>query len=451
MSLDSYATPGAESLLLGARQRFDAPTVQRRALITEFAAAITFLAIAVALAVLADSNRSFSVGPLLATFVAYLAAGRVRFAVGSAWTAPTQLVFVPMLFVLPMPWVPLVVAMCTVADLLPEAARGQVAIFRVATRVGDGFYTLGPVLVLVLSGHQAFSWEATPWLVLALAAQLAVDGATGLARTWFADRVAPRAQPQMLWLYLTDACLSCAALAVASDVARQPALVLLSLPLVALFSIFARERRERLDNTLALSSAYRGAAYLLGDVIDAVDHYTAVHTHQVVELSVSVSRQMGLGQTRQRDVEFSALLHDVGKIRVPIEVINKPGKLTEAEWEMIRRHTIDGEAMLKQMGGTLADVGRFVRSSHERFDGLGYPDGLAGDEIPVESRIVAVCDAYNAMTTDRPYRQGRSASEAVAELRRCAGTQFDSVVVQSLEDVLAGRTPVDDELLCAIS
>ena len=213
----------------------------------------------------------------------------------------------------------------------------------------------------------------------------------------------------------------------ASDVARQPALVLLSLPLVALFSIFARERRERLENTLALSSAYRGAAYLLGDVIDAVDHYTAVHTHQVVELSVSVSRADGTSVlTRQRDVEFSALLHDVGKIRVPIEVINKPGKLTEQEWAMIRRHTIDGEAMLKQMGGTLADVGRFVRSSHERFDGLGYPDGLAGAEIPIESRIVAACDAYNAMTTDRPYRQGRSTPEAVAELHRCAGTQFDS-------------------------
>jgi hypothetical protein len=254
MSLDSYATPGAESLLLGARQRFDEPNAQRRALITEWAAATAFLAIAVALAVQAHSERSLSVGPVLATGVA----GQVRFAVGSAWTAPTQLVFVPMLFVLPMPWVPLVVAVCTVADVLPEAARGQVAMFRVVTRLGDSFYTLGPVLVLVLAGHQVFSWEATPWLVLALAAQLAVDGATGLARTWFADGVAPRAQPQMLWLYLTDACLSCAALAVASDVARQPALVLLSLPLVALFSIFARERRERLDSTLALSSAYRG-------------------------------------------------------------------------------------------------------------------------------------------------------------------------------------------------
>jgi HD-GYP domain-containing protein (c-di-GMP phosphodiesterase class II) len=108
-------------------------------------------------------------------------------------------------------------------------------------------------------------------------------------------------------------------------------------------------------------------------VIDAVDHYTAVHTHEVVELSVSVSRQMGLDQTCQRDVEFSALLHDVGKIRVPVEIINKPGKLDEREWELIRRHTIDGESMLKQMGGTLADVGPFVRSSHEPFDGLVFP------------------------------------------------------------------------------
>jgi HD-GYP domain-containing protein (c-di-GMP phosphodiesterase class II) len=451
MPLDSYATPGAESLLLGARQRFDEPTVRSRALITEWAAAIAFLSIAAGLALLTHSDRSFSAGSLVAAVVAYLAAGRVRFAVGSASTSPTQLVFVPMLFVLPMPWVPLVIAACELADLLPDLARRQAGTFRVATRIGDSFYSLGPVLVLVLSGHQVFSWGAAPWLVLALVAQVAIDGATGLARTWFADGVAPRAQPQMLWLYLTDACLSCGALAVASDVAERPALVLLSLPLVALFSIFARERRERLDGTLALSSAYRGAAYLLGDVIDAVDHYTAVHTHQVVELSVSVSQQMGLGQTRQRDVEFSALLHDVGKIRVPIEVINKPGKLTEQEWAMIRRHTIDGEAMLKRMGGTLADVGRFVRSSHERFDGLGYPDGLAGDEIPVESRIVAVCDAYNAMTTDRPYRQGRSLCEAVAELRRCAGTQFDSGVVESLERVLAGRTPVDDELFCAVS
>jgi HD-GYP domain-containing protein (c-di-GMP phosphodiesterase class II) len=356
-------------------------------------------------------------------------------------------VFVPMLFVLPMPWVPLVVAGCTVADLLPELARRRVGVLRVATRIGDSFYSLGAVLVLVFSGHQRFAWAAGPWLVLALVAQVGVDGATGLARTWFAERVAPRAQPQMVWMYLTDGCLACGALAIAAEASRRPALVLLALPLIALFSVFARERRERLDNGLALSCAYRGAAYLLGDVIEAVDHYTAVHTHQVVELSVAVSRQMGLDQSVQRDVEFSALLHDVGKIRVPTEIINKPGQLDEREWELIRRHTIDGEKMLKQMGGTLAEIGRFVRSSHERFDGRGYPDGLAGAEIPIESRIVSVCDAFNAMTTDRPYRRASAPHAAVAELRRCAGTQFDSRVVESLEEVLvrtSGCAPSPD-------
>ena len=449
MALDSYATPGAEGLLLAARRRFDAATAQRRALITECTAAIAFIAIAVTLALSAHAEHSLSVVALAVTVVAYLAAGRVRFAVGSAWTAPTQLVFVPMLFVLPMTWVPLVVAGCTVADLLPELARRRVAVLRVATRIGDSFYSLGAVLVLVLSGHQRFAWAAGPWLALALAAQMGVDGATGLARTWFAERVAPRAQPQMAWMYLTDACLACGALAIAAQASRRPALVLLALPLVALFSVFARERRERLDNGLALSCAYRGAAYLLGDVIEAVDHYTAVHTHQVVELSVAVSRQMGLDQSAQRDVEFSALLHDVGKIRVPMEVINKPGKLDEREWELVRRHTIDGEAMLKQMGGTLAEIGRFVRSSHERFDGRGYPDGLAGAAIPIESRIVSVCDAFNAMTTDRPYRQASAPPAAVAELRRCAGTQFDSRVVESLEEVLIG-VPADERLAAVV-
>jgi HD-GYP domain-containing protein (c-di-GMP phosphodiesterase class II) len=220
---------------------------------------------------------------------------------------------------------------------------------------------------------------------------------------------------------------------------KRPGLILLTRPLFALLSMFASERQRRLDGTLELSSAYDGAAKLLGDVIDAVDHYTGVHTREVVELSVSVTSQMNLGSARQRDIEYAALLHDVGKIRVPSSIITKPGKLDEAEWEIMRRHTIEGELMLRQVGGTLAGVGRFVRSSHERYDGRGYPDGLAGDAIPIESRIVCVCDAYNAMTTDRPYRSARETSDAIDELRRCSGTQFDPEVIEAIEEVLAGR------------
>ncbi len=438
MVIDSYVTPEAEDLLRSGQERHhQREPRETRMAVTETVTAIAFLAIALPLVTIAHWAQPFSLARLAAAVLTYLVAVRVRFPVGSAWTNPTQLAFVPMLFLAPMPLVPLLVAGCLVFDLLSRARTHRPTATQVAARIGDSAYSLGPVLVLVLAGHQRFSWAIAPWLVVALLAQLVLDGAVGLARTWFAERVKPSDQPQMLWLYVTDVCLSVMGLAVAASAVVRPGLVLLGLAPMALLVVFARERQERLDGTLALSSAYRGAAHLLGDVIDAHDHYTAVHTYQVVELALAVTREMGMDTTHQRDVEFAALLHDVGKIRVPMEIINKPGKLDEREWELIRRHTIDGEAMLKQVGGALAGVGRLVRSSHERFDGLGYPDGLVGDEIPIESRIVSVCDAFNAMTTDRPYRQAQPVQGALAELRRCAGTQFDPGIVEALGRVLA--------------
>ena len=119
---------------------------------------------------------------------------------------------------------------------------------------------------------------------------------------------------------------------------------------------------------------------------------------------------------------------------MPKAIINKPGALDAAEWAIIRQHTIVGETMLTQVGGVLATVGHFVRSSHERFDGTGYPDGLAGEAIPVESRIVCVCDAYSAMTTNRAYRPALTPRDAVMELRRCAGTHFDPRIVRAIEE-----------------
>ena len=212
--------------------------------------------------------------------------------------------------------------------------------------------------------------------------------------------------------------------------------MLLALPLIGLLELFARERQERLEQVLTLSSAYRGTALLLADVVDADDHYTGEHSRGVLKLSLGVSDALGLGANHRRIVEFAALLHDVGKIRVPKEIITKPGPLDEEEWAIVRRHTIDGEAMLCQVGGALVEVGRVVRASHERYDGGGYPDGLAGEAIPLEARIVTACDSYSAMTTDRSYRRGRSRAEAIAELERCAGSQFDPVVVAKLRELL---------------
>src|SRR5512142_31703 len=150
MLIDSYETPGAESLLLLGRERHGDGGKARRLLITEAAAAALFVAGAAALAGLASSARAFSPWALAVSVFAYLIAGRVQFPVGSAWSAPTQLVFVPMLFVLPTAWVPLIIGACSVADRLPEAIRGNLAPTRALARIADSFYALGPALVLVL-------------------------------------------------------------------------------------------------------------------------------------------------------------------------------------------------------------------------------------------------------------------------------------------------------------
>jgi HD-GYP domain-containing protein (c-di-GMP phosphodiesterase class II) len=135
------------------------------------------------------------------------------------------------------------------------------------------------------------------------------------------------------------------------------------------------------------------------------------------------------------------MLHDVGKISIPKEILHKPAALTDGEFEIIKHHTIEGQFMLDRVGGLLGRVGEIVRSCHERWDGRGYPDGLAGEEIPIAARIVFVCDAYNAMTTDRPYRRAMPSEDAIAELVANTGTQFDPRVVGALMAVVAQGEP----------
>jgi HD-GYP domain-containing protein (c-di-GMP phosphodiesterase class II) len=166
--------------------------------------------------------------------------------------------------------------------------------------------------------------------------------------------------------------------------------------------------------------------------VEADDAYTGIHSRDVVELTLRVADELGLSARERRDAEFAALLHDVGKVRIPNEIINKPGPLTPEERAVMERHTIEGERLLHRVGGLLGEIGRVVRSCHERWDGKGYPDGLAGEQIPLLARIVACCDAFNAMTSDRSYRKAMPIADAVAELRRASGTQFDPVVVDAL-------------------
>jgi len=233
-----------------------------------------------------------------------------------------------------------------------------------------------------------------------------------------------------------DAALAPVGLAIAYAAQQQPLTVLLVLPLVGLLTVLARERRARIDNALELSAAYRGTAFLLGDVVEADDAYTGSHSRDVVDLALAVADELGIPVHERQDIEFTALLHDVGKIRIPAEIINKPAKLTPEERALIETHTIEGERMLEKVGGRLATVGRIVRSCHERWDGTGYPDGLGAEQIPRPARIVMCCDAFSAMTTNRSYRSALPLETAISELRANAETQFDPAVVRALMSVI---------------
>ena len=160
------------------------------------------------------------------------------------------------------------------------------------------------------------------------------------------------------------------------------------------------------------------------------------HNDDVAELAVAVCGEIGLGEGDVMAVRRAAELHDVGKLAIPDAILHKPGPLDDQEWEFMRRHTIVGERIVSS-ATSLQDVAPLVRSSHERWDGGGYPDGLAGEAIPLGARVIAVCDAYDAMTTTRAYRRAMSEADALAELRRCSGQQFDPRVVAVFERVIA--------------
>ena len=393
----------------------------------------SFLAVAFALAALAHSSRQVGFWTLVVFVASYALASRIDFEIGTGSAVPTQLVLVPMLVLLPEQYVPLCVAAGLLLGGLPEYVRGRVPVDRSLLRLVNSWHAVGPALVLIAAGQPAPTPHNLPVYALALLAQFAFDfGSTALR-----DRLGLGVSPWsllrfMVWIWAVDFALTPISVLAALGCGAHPSLVVVSLPLIGLLAYFARERQVRIDHALELGHAYRGTAMLLGDVVEADDAYTGSHSRDVVSLVIDVADRMGLDARQRRDAEFAALLHDIGKIKVPGEIINKPGKLTDEEWEIMKTHTLEGERLLAQVGGILGNVGRIVRSCHEDWDGTGYPDGLVGEEIPLAARIVRACDAFSAMTTDRAYRKARPAGEAVAELKRCSGSDFDPVVVETL-------------------
>lgn len=186
---------------------------------------------------------------------------------------------------------------------------------------------------------------------------------------------------------------------------------------------------------------FRAQTHVIGALATALlerDRYTGEHSEFVVDMAKTVAASLGLDGVDVERVGHAARLHDIGKVAVPDHILNKPGPLTDDEWELMREHPAIGERILRAIPG-MGGVARIVRHEHERFDGSGYPDGLRGDAIPVGSRIILACDAYHAMTSNRPYRSGLSHAEAVAELVRCSGRQFDPKVVTALVGYLGRR------------
>jgi HD-GYP domain-containing protein (c-di-GMP phosphodiesterase class II) len=434
--LRSGLAPAVEELY-ESWERSYAEQLRGRELAVEAATAAAFVAVATGMAILLPAERGLDLPLALALVATYAVLARVRFPIGYGFTIPTQVVLVPMLFLLPLGSVPLFVAVGMVLGSAPDFVRRERHPTRVIAVVADGWHSVGPVAVLAAAGTTTPELGEWPVLLAALAAQVVTDNGVATLREWAGLGISPELQPQLFGgVTLVDVLLSPVGLLAAMAAMVEPYAVLLILPLAGLLLVFALERGARVRQAIELSRAYRGTTLLLSDVLEVDDEYTGFHSRSVVSLSVAVSDAMGLSGRRRRNVEFGALLHDVGKIAVPKEIINKPAPPTEDEWLVIKTHTIEGQKMLDRVGGLPSEVGRIVRSSHEKWDGSGYPDGLVAEAIPVESTIVSCCDAFNAMTTDRSYRAAMSLEEAIEELQANSGTQFNPAVVEALMRVL---------------
>jgi HD-GYP domain-containing protein (c-di-GMP phosphodiesterase class II) len=384
----------------------------------------------------------FAVWPAMLCIVLLAIATRVEFDTPFGFTVASQLAFVPLLFALPLALVPAATVLGLVLASLPELRDGSMRPSRLVKKIGNAWFAIGPVAVFVLA--QTPARDAGPWLLLiALAAQFLLDLVVSWLRFWISHGASIRDHLRNSWVYLIDLALAGVGLAIAEEIHQAGYAPLAILPLFGLFYVFAQDRKVRLTQLIELNDAYHGTALVLGDVVEADDGYTGEHSRGVVRLCLDVADRLNLSPDRKRNLEFGALLHDVGKIAIPKEIINKPGQLDDNEWTIIKTHTIEGQKLLDTVGGFMREVGLIVRSHHERWDGQGYPDGLAGEAIPLESRIVSACDTWNAMRTDRSYRKRLPFEQAADEMRAIAGSQLDPIVVEALlAAVEVERAPV---------
>jgi putative nucleotidyltransferase with HDIG domain len=399
--------------------------------VTAGSAAGSLFCVAVAALWIISPPGHFAVLPAVLCLLVLVAASSVSLDTPLGFTVLTQLAFVPLLFAMPPALVPIAVAVAFALAKVPGLVKGETHLLRLLQIPGNSWFSIGPVAVFVFAQVEP-SRAGAALLLLALAAEFAADFIVSTARFSYATDASLSVQLRETWVYAVDAALSGIGWGIATLVQSKPAAVLTILPLLALLGVLAHERRHRLESLAELNMAYRGTALVLGDVVEADDGYTGEHCKGVVALALEVADQLGLDADQRRNLEFAALLHDVGKIAVPNEIVNKPGELSPEEWTIIKTHTVEGEKLLSRVGGFMREVGLIVRSHHERWDGGGYPDGLVAERIPLEARIITCCDSWSAMRTDRSYRKALSYDVALAEMQANAGRQFDPKVVEAL-------------------
>ena len=205
---------------------------------------------------------------------------------------------------------------------------------------------------------------------------------------------------------------------------------------VALFLVPLVGARYAFQGAMEMLEVNRETVHALSNALEAYDPYTRNHSELVTRYGVLLGRELGLSGPRLEGLEWACRLHDIGKCRQDWEsIIRKPGRPSEQEWEVIRQHPVEGSRLAERMEflpHTAGEVARIVRAHHERLDGSGYPDGVLGETIPLEARILGVADAFEAMTARRAYQRRRSVESAIEEMRRCAGKQFDAAVVEAL-------------------